>query len=130
MDSVGGATLSAALAQTKYRGALACPGVAGGGELNATVYPLILRGVRLLGVDQTMPWDLEGYPKDPDRWQAWRDERKMLWAFVQDNLPPEALRLTHAATIGLEEVIAYSPRIIKGEIAGRVIVEVGRKGTR
>ena len=48
VDTVGGATLSAALAQTKYRGALACPGVASGGELNATVYPLILRGVRLM----------------------------------------------------------------------------------
>lgn len=130
VDSVGGATLSAALAQTKYRGALACPGVAGGGELHATVYPLILRGIRLLGVDQTMPWDVDGYPSDPARWQAWRDERKLLWDFVADNLPPEALRATHAGTIGLEEIIGVAPKILRGEVAGRLVVEVSRRSAK
>ena len=39
-----------------YRCGVASTGVAAGGELHATVYPLILRGVRLLGVDSTLPW--------------------------------------------------------------------------
>ena len=52
VDTVGGSTLAAVLSQTAYRGAVASTGVAGGGELSTTVYPLILRGVRLLGVDR------------------------------------------------------------------------------
>ena len=52
---VGGATLSAVLAQTKYRCAVASTGVAGGSAVATSVYPFILRGVRLLGVDSTMP---------------------------------------------------------------------------
>lgn len=127
VDSVGGATLSAALAQTKYRGALACPGVASGGEFNATVYPLILRGVRLLGVDQTMPWDIEGYPKDPERWEVWRQERKDLWEFVADNLPPQALKATLAGVIGLDDLVDVAPKILKGEVAGRLIVQVSKR---
>lgn len=127
VDSVGGATLSAALAQTKYRGALACPGVASGGEFNATVYPLILRGVRLLGVDQTMPWDIEGYPKDPERWEVWRQERKDLWEFVADNLPPQAFKATLAGVIGLDDLVDVAPKILKGEVAGRLIVQVSKR---
>ena len=127
VDTVGGATLAAALAQTKYRGALACPGVAGGGELSATVYPLILRGVRLLGVDQTLPWDVDGYPADRARWEAWRKEKLAMWEFCAEHLPPDALALTGGGTIGLDELNEYAPRIIKGEVAGRVVVDVGRR---
>jgi acrylyl-CoA reductase (NADPH) len=126
VDTVGGATLGAALAQTKYRGALACPGVAGGGELNATVYPLILRGVRLLGVDQTLPWGVEGYPSDPERWKEWRNEKVRMWDFVAEHLSDEALRLTGGGTIGLDDLVEYSPKIINGQVAGRVVVEVGK----
>ena len=50
-----------AIAETKYRGAVASTGVAGGGGLPTTVYPFILRGVRVLGVDSTLPWNVAGY---------------------------------------------------------------------
>ena len=63
VDSVGGSTLAAAAAQTMYRGAIASTGVAGGGAFESTVFPFILRGVRLLGVDSTLPWRLDGYPR-------------------------------------------------------------------
>jgi len=75
VDSVGGATLAAAAAQTMYGGAIASTGVAGGGQLETTVYPFILRGVRLLGVDSTLPWRLDGYPQDEERWLEWRKVR-------------------------------------------------------
>lgn len=126
VDSVGSTTLAAALAQTKYRGAVASTGVAGGGDLSATVYPLILRGVRLLGVDSTLPWDVEGYPRDVARWAEWRSERERLWALVGESLPLAALSAIHADTIGLEDAVAYAPRILKGEVAGRVVIDVGR----
>ena len=50
VDTVGGATLANLFAQTAYEGAVACCGMAGGHELNTTVWPLILRNVSLLGV--------------------------------------------------------------------------------
>lgn len=128
VDSVGGSTLAAALAQTRYRGAIACPGVAGGGELSTTVYPLILRGVRLLGVDQTMPWDLEGYPQDRERWAEWRDERQRMWSLLGECLTPEVLATVHSGTIGLDELPAYAPKILRGEVNGRLLVAVRGSG--
>merc|ERR1712129_488904 len=58
VDTVGGSTLSAALAQTKFQGSVACVGVAAGGALDTSVYPFVLRGIRLLGVDSTLPWNV------------------------------------------------------------------------
>lgn len=52
-------------------------GVAGGGQLETTVFPFILRGVRLLGVDSTLPWRVEGYPDDEARWQEWRQVERL-----------------------------------------------------
>ena len=90
VDSVGGTTLAAAVAQLKYNGAVASTGVAGGGELHSTVFPFILRGVRLLGVDSTLPWAVDGYhgfqqgnPAASDDWVpyavAHRAERLRIW---------------------------------------------------
>ena len=124
VDSVGGETLAAALSQTKYRGAVACPGVAGGGELHTTVYPLILRGVRLLGVDQTLPHDVDGYPADPERWKSWREERLLMWSLLGSLLSPEIVESVRAATIGLDDVEEHAERVLNGEVAGRLLVEV------
>ena len=124
VDSVGGSTLAAALAQTRYRGAIASPGVAGGGGLETTVYPLILRGVRLLGVDQTMPWDLEGYPDEPERWAEWRAERQQMWRLLAEFLDPEKLESIRADTIGLEDLVDYAPKIINGQVAGRLLARL------
>ena len=51
VDSVGSQTLANVLAQTRYGGAVAACGLAGGMDLPATVAPFILRGVTLAGVD-------------------------------------------------------------------------------
>ncbi len=51
VDTVGGDTLAAILARLKYNGAVACSGVAGGAKVATTVFPFILRGVSVLGVD-------------------------------------------------------------------------------
>ena len=57
VDSVGSTTLANVLAQTRYGGAVAACGLAGGMDLPATVAPFILRGVTLLGVDSVQcPW--------------------------------------------------------------------------
>ena len=54
IDAVGGNTLASILPQMKYRGTLAACGLAGGAELNTTVIPFLLRGVKLLGIDSVM----------------------------------------------------------------------------
>ena len=76
--------------------------------------------MRLLGVDQTMPWDLEGYPTDPARWAAWREERQRMWPLVADSLSPEALKLIHAGTIGLDDLVGASEgqHVLPGEVIG------------
>lgn len=126
VDSVGGSTLAAALASTSYRGAIASTGVAGGAGLETTVYPFILRGVRLLGVDSTLPWNVEGYPTDPALWSSWREERLELWAQLASLLSPEQLALMRSCCIGLDEIAAgrVADEIVAGKVGGRVLVDL------
>src|SRR5437762_5910925 len=65
IDSVGSTTLANVLSMTRYGGAVAACGLAGGMDLPASVAPFILRGVSLLGIDSVMR------PK-ADRELAWR----------------------------------------------------------
>ena len=65
VDSVGSTTLANVLAQTRYGGAVAACGLAGGMDLPGTVLPFILRSVALLGVDSVQR-------PMPDRIEAWR----------------------------------------------------------
>lgn len=124
VDSVGGETLAAVLSQTKYRCGVASTGVAGGGELNTSVYPLILRGIRLLGVDSTLPYNVEGYPEEGN--ETWLDERRRIWARLEQDLDHEKLHLINQRTIGLSEVQEWSKIILAGGVQGRIVVDVDR----
>jgi acrylyl-CoA reductase (NADPH) len=108
VDAVGGNTLATILTQLKYRAGVAACGLAGGSDLPATVIPFLLRGVNLLGIDSVM------CPKD---------ERLEAWARLARDLPLDRLhRLTQ--TVPLAEVAALAPRILKGEVRGRVVIDV------
>jgi len=109
VDSVGSTTLANLLSMTKYRGAIAACGLAGGMDLPATVAPFILRAVALLGIESVMA------PK-PLRLEAWR-------RLAQDLDRDKLAAMT--TTIGLEEVIGAGRDIIDGKIRGRVVVEIG-----
>jgi len=76
-------------------------------------------------VDSTLPWNLEGYPSEAPKWQRWREERLSLWQELSGTLPRSALAAVHAGCIGLEEVPDAAHRILKGEVAGRLVVNVG-----
>ncbi|MFL5255616.1 MAG: MDR family oxidoreductase [Rhodopila sp.] len=108
VDAVGGRTLATVLTQMKYLGSVAACGLAGGNELATTVIPFLLRGVRLLGIDSVM------CPM-PERQEAWQ-------RLVQD-LPMDRLdAMTETAPLAaLPELTA---RILKGEIRGRVVIDV------
>jgi len=122
VDSVGGETLATALTHTAYNGAVASTGVAGGGELSTTVYPFILRGVRLLGVDSTLPWNLEGYPQQPHMWEAYRAERLDLWAQVARLLSPATIVRLRTGIVPLEQVVQSAQDMLAGKVAGRLVV--------
>jgi acrylyl-CoA reductase (NADPH) len=108
VDTVGGDTLASLLKQMAPRCSVAACGNAGGFELNTTVFPFILRGVNLLGIDSVMcPADL----------------RQEAWHRLSQDLPLELLdRMTHTAT--LAEVPELSEQILKGKVWGRTVIDI------
>jgi acrylyl-CoA reductase (NADPH) len=109
VDAVGSTTLANVLSMTRYGGAVAACGLAGGMDLPTSVAPFILRGVSLLGIDSVMC-------PVPLREQAWRRletdlDREKIAAMVNQ--------------IGLDEVIAAGRRIIEGKVRGRIVVKIG-----
>ncbi|MDX1546721.1 MAG: MDR family oxidoreductase [Rhodothermales bacterium] len=109
VDTVGGATLAAVLSQLGRHAAVAACGNAGGHELHTTVYPFILRGVALLGIDSnTAPYD--------QRCEAWK---RLSW-----DLPKEAADLILGGVIHLDQVPAMCEEIIQGGVRGRIVVDV------
>jgi acrylyl-CoA reductase (NADPH) len=108
IDSVGSVTLANLLAMTRYGGAIAACGLAGGMDLPSSVAPFILRGVSLLGIDSVM---------------APKALRLEAWGRLARELDHGKLQ-TMTRTIRLDEVIAAAPEILAGRIRGRVVVEV------
>jgi acrylyl-CoA reductase (NADPH) len=108
IDAVGGPTLAALIAQTERHGSVASYGLAQSHELNTTVFPFILRGVNLLGIDSnTCPTER--------RIQAWQRLDDVLSSSTLDAIQQ---------TIGLEDVIDFSEKITRGETQGRIVVDV------
>ena len=108
VDAVGGAMLARVLGQMKYGGSVAAVGLAGGAALPATVVPFLLRGVNLLGIDSVMqPYD----------------NRVRAWSRVARDLRMEKLEaMVQPAT--LEDLPKLGADILKGQVQGRVVVEV------
>ncbi len=108
VDSVGSTTLANLLSMTKYRGAVAACGLAGGMDLPSSVAPFILRGISLIGIDSVMcPIEV----------------RRVAWKRLASDLDPSKLaEITHE--IGLDEVIAAGPRILAGQVRGRIVVKI------
>jgi acrylyl-CoA reductase (NADPH) len=108
IDAVGSTTLANVLSMTRYGGAVAACGLAGGMDLPTTVAPFILRGVSLLGVDSVMcPLPL--------RQQAWRRLEADL-----DRTKIAAM----TSEIGLADVIDAGARILAGQVRGRIVVKI------
>lgn len=108
IDSVGAGALEATLSQTMRHGVVAACGLAAGPELNTTVFPFILRGVRLIGIDSnTCP--------HPERRAAWKE-----LAIVASEFDLTSL----ATTIDLEAVPQACEQILAGGIQGRYLVDL------
>lgn len=108
VDSVGSTTLANLLSMTKYGGAIAACGLAGGMDLPSSVAPFILRGVCLLGIDSVM------CPIDP---------RKAAWQRLASDL--DRTKLSEITTeISLAEVPEWGAKILAGQVRGRIVVKI------
>ena len=110
VDAVGGTMLARLLGQMMYGKSVAAVGLAGGMEVPATIIPFLLRGVNLLGIDSVMkPYD--------DRLQAWNR--------IAQDLPIEKLE-SMIQTVSLNDVPALGKDILKGQVKGRIVVDVNK----
>lgn len=108
VDTVGGVVLANAFVQTDTHGSLAVCGNAGGADLKATVLPLILRGVNLLGIDSVY------CPKD---------RRQKAWDRLATDLPLDKLdAMTEVKK--LADLPALANQILKGQVRGRTVIDV------
>ena len=110
VDAVGSHTLANACAQTRYGGAVAACGLAGGMDLPASVAPFILRGVTLCGIDSVMA------PK-PRRLKAWERLARDLDAAALDLIATE---------VSLAQSVAAAADLIAGKVRGRILVNVNK----
>jgi len=108
VDTVGGQTLVTLISQVAYRGAVAACGLAGGSDLPGTVFPFILRNVALLGVDSDMT-------PNEERLRAWGDLSKHLARLHLDQV---------TQVVPLSKLVEFAPRIVDGQVRGRVVVDV------
>ncbi len=108
IDSVGSTTLANLLSMTKYGGAIAACGLAGGMDLPSSVAPFILRGVCLLGIDSVM---------------CPIDKRRQAWSRLATDLDRGKLaEITQE--ISLDDVITTAPDILRGQVRGRLVVKI------
>jgi len=109
VDCVGGATIPYLLRTLRYGGGIAASGNTGGAAFSTTVFPFILRGVALIGIDSA------AVPID---------ERRALWERLASDLRPRALgeRVTE---VTLDDLPAALDAILAGQAHGRWVVRVG-----
>jgi acrylyl-CoA reductase (NADPH) len=108
IDSVGSTTLANVLAMTRYGGAIAACGLAGGMDLPSSVAPFILRGIALLGIDSVM---------------APKSLREEAYARLVADLDLATLDAI-TTELPLDGVIAIAPEILAGKVRGRLVVKV------
>ena len=109
IDNVGGAILGNLLASLCYWGSCASVGNAAGIKFETTVIPFLLRGINLLGIDSaTCPF-----------------ERRMIaWPRLARELPMDKLEEI-TRVVPLAAVPAEAERILKGQVRGRTVIDVG-----
>ncbi len=107
VDCVGGRALAEALRTVHYGGAVAASGLTGGNDLTTTVYPFIVRGVALLGID-TVATPIE--------------ERRALWSDMADAFPLQHCEEMVNEEIGLGGLTAALDRVLDAAVRGRILV--------
>ena len=110
VDTVGGKILANAIAQTKSNGIIAVCGNANSNELNTNLLPFMLRGIKVWGMDSA---------------NASIKRREFIWGEASKLIDFDLLE-NSILTLSLEELLENYPKILKGEISGRVIVDLNK----
>ncbi|MDR6225957.1 acrylyl-CoA reductase family protein [Desmospora profundinema] len=110
VDPVGGDTLSYLLSTTRFGGSVAVSGLTGGTSLSTTVFPFILRGINLLGIDSA---------------HVSNETRRNIWGRLAADLKPESLQeRIGTREIPLEALPETLSAILQGEVRGRTVVKL------
>lgn len=109
VDPVGGEPLASVLSQIKYGGSVAVSGLTAGTSLPATVFPFILRGVNLLGIDSV---------------NCPMDKRLKVWHRLATDFKLTHLEQLIQQEITIDELPDILPTLLKGEARGRTIVKL------
>ena len=110
VDTVGGKILANAIVQTKPNGIIAVCGNANNNELNTSVIPFMLRGIKLWGMDSA---------------NCSIKRREFIWSEASKLIDFDLLEKS-ILTVSLEELLETYPKILKGEITGRVLVDLNK----
>jgi len=107
VDTVGGNILAEALKQVKYDGIATCCGLTSSFKLNTNVFPFILRGVRLIGIDSV---------------EASLDKKTQAWEKISSSFKIELEELVNE--ISLEEIKEAYENILSSKAVGRYLVKI------
>ena len=110
VDTVGGKILANAIAQTKSNGIISVCGNANSNELNTNLLPFMLRGIKVWGMDSA---------------NCTIKRRGFIWEEAKNLIDFDLLEKS-VLTVSLEELIETYPKILKGEISGRVLVDLNK----
>ncbi len=110
VDTVGGKILANAIAQTRSNGIIAVCGNANSNELNTNLLPFMLRGIKVWGMDSA---------------NCSIKRREFIWAEAAKLVDFEVLEKS-ILTVSLEELLETYPKILKGEISGRILVDLNK----
>ena len=110
VDTVGGKILANAIVQTKPNGIVAVCGNANNNELNTSVVPFMLRGIKLWGMDSA---------------NCSIKRREFIWGEASKLVDFDLLEKS-ILTVSLKELLEIYPQILKGEISGRVLVDLNK----
>ena len=108
IDVVGGSLLSSAIKSTKYTGTVTCSGMVGDINFTSSIFPFILRGVKLIGIDSV---------------ECPMNKRLKVWNKMANEFKPDCLaELT--SEIALEDTIEQLMAMLEGKSKGRFVVKI------
>ncbi|WP_085993547.1 acryloyl-CoA reductase [Oceanobacillus senegalensis] len=109
VDPVGGEGLASILSQIQYGGSVAVSGLAGGNNVPTTVFPFIIRGINLLGIDSVY---------------CPMETRQKIWKLLATEYKPVDMNVLMQQEITIEQLPSVLPTLLKGGAVGRTIVKL------
>ncbi|ALO46113.1 YhdH/YhfP family quinone oxidoreductase [Pseudohongiella spirulinae] len=108
VDAVGGDILFNVVKSLRYGGSVACCGLVASPNFEASVFPFILRGVNLLGVDSVnLPIE----------------HKRQMWNKLAGNWKPAQLRRLHSS-VKLEDLSDALDQVFQGRSTGRLVLSL------